>query len=155
MADRSLPARVHAWAAARPERVRGHNPWELLVGLGRSISDDRVPGLAAEMAFFAMLSFVPLLIAVGAALGFLERFLDPDRIARGEQAVIDGVGVVFNPDVTGDVIAPFVTGLLSQQRGGLAVGGVLATLWLGSRVFAATVRALNVAYEAEQRRGVV
>ena len=35
------------------------------------------------MSFFAMLTLVPLTVAVGAALGQVQRFVGPEKIARG------------------------------------------------------------------------
>jgi membrane protein len=150
-----LPERLLAWSRRRDERIAGHNPWEVTVRTGRAIIDDRVPGLAAEMAFFALLSLVPLIVAAGAGLGFLERVVGADRIARSEQAIIEGLSVVFSPELTDEVLDPFVRGLLSQQRGGLALGSLLITLYLSSRVFTATVRALDLAYDSPERRGAL
>jgi hypothetical protein len=78
-----LAERVLAWARRRRERVRGHNPWEITVHTVRTAIDHRQTGHAAEMSFFALLTLVPSTVAVGAALSFLERFVGPQRIARG------------------------------------------------------------------------
>lgn len=138
------------WAQQRPERVRGFNPWLVSVQVLRQSIEDRVGGLAAEMAFFALLSIVPLLVAVGAGLGYLERIIGTEYIQQGQQAAIDALRLVF----AGDVIDPLVRGLLDQQRGGVALGGLVVTLWLASRVFTATIRALDLAYRVEERRSV-
>lgn len=155
MADSPGFSRAEGWAEDRPERMGGHNPWLVAVRFGRQLAEDRVSGLAAEMAFFALLSLVPLIVALGAALGFLERIIGAEEVARGEAAVIDGLAVVFSPELTDDVIAPFVSGLLAQERTGLALGGLLVTFWLASRVFTATIRALDSAYGVEDPRGLV
>lgn len=155
MGDPSWPDRALAWACDRPERIAGYNPWEVVVRLWHEVINDRVTGLAAEMAFFAILSLLPLLVAVGAGLGYLERIIGGDAVARAETAVIDGVAVVFGPELTGDAIAPFVRGLLSEERGGLAIGSLLVTAYLASRVFTATIRALDLAYDIEDRRGLL
>ena len=75
--------RVLAWAARRPERLLGHNPWQLGAHVLRTALRHRVTGPAAEMSFFAMLTLVPLTVAVGAALGQIQRFVGPEKIARG------------------------------------------------------------------------
>jgi membrane protein len=144
--------RVLAWAARRPERVFGYNPWQLGTHVLRTVLRHRVTGPAAEMSFFAMLTLVPLTVAVGAALGQIQRFVGPEKIARGQDAAISLVRVVISPRLTDGVVDPFVRAQLSQQKGGAALGGLLLTWWLAGRLFAATSRALDTAYEERHRR---
>jgi membrane protein len=144
--------RVLAWAAGRPERVFGYNPWQLGAHVLRTALRHRVTGPAAEMSFFAMLTLVPLTVAVGAALGQVQRFVGPEKIARGQDAAISLVRVVISPRLTDGVVDPFVRAQLSQQKGGAAIGGLLLTWWLAGRLFAATSRALDTAYEERHRR---
>jgi membrane protein len=140
------------WAARRPERVFGLNPWQLGAHMLRTALRHRVTGPAAEMSFFAMLTLVPLTVAVGAALGQIQRFVGPEKIARGQDAAISMVRVVISPRLTDGVIDPFIRAQLSQQRGGAAIGGLLLTWWLAGRLFAATSRALDAAYHDRHRR---
>ena len=152
-ADRILPwDRVLAWAERRPQRLFGHNPWQLGAHILRTALRHRVTGPAAEMSFFAMLTLVPLTVAVGAALGQIQRFVGPEKIARGQDAAISLVRVVISPRLTDGVIDPFVRAQLSQQRGGAAIGGLLLTWWLAGRLFAATSRALDAAYHDRHQR---
>ena len=74
--------RIQAWAERRPQRVLGYNPWHLAAHVVRASLRHRVTGPAAEMSFFAMLTLVPLTVAVGAALGQIQRFVGPEKIAR-------------------------------------------------------------------------
>jgi membrane protein len=150
-----LSERLQRWAEGRRGRVAGHNPWAVAVGTLRSAAEDRVTGLAAEMAFFALLSLVPLIVAVGAALGFLERFLGPDEVARGQQVVVGAARTVFSTQASEDVIVPLVDGLLAEQRAGVALSSVVAAVYLASRVFTAMIRALDTAYAVQERRGAV
>lgn len=155
MDDREVSSRVESWARGRRLRVLGFNPLHVAVRLWRAVVDDRVGGLAAEMAFFALLSLVPLLVAIGAALGYLERLIGAEQVARAEEGVIAALRVVFSPELTQDVIAPLVQGLLSQQRTGLALGSLVVTVYLSSRVFTATIRALDLAYNVDDPRGLL
>jgi membrane protein len=153
-ADRIQPwDRVLAWAERRPQRLFGYNPWKLGTHVLRTGLRHRVTGPAAEMSFFAMLTLVPLTVAVGAALGQIQRFVGPEKIARGQDAAISLVRVVISPRLTDGVVDPFVRAQLSQpQRGGAAIGGLLLTWWLAGRLFAATSRALDTAYEERHQR---
>ena len=143
---------VLAWAGRRRERVFGYNPWQLGAHVIRTSLRHRVTGPAAEMSFFAMLTLVPLTVAVGAALGQVQRFVGPEKIARGQDAAISVVRVVISPRLTDGVIDPFIRAQLSQQRGGAAIGGLLLTWWLAGRLFAATSRALDSAYHDRHKR---
>ena len=145
--------RILAWASRRPQRVFGYNPWQLAAHVAHTALRHRVTGPAAEMSFFAMLTLVPLTVAVGAALGQIQRFVGPEKIARGQDAAISLVRVVISPRLTDGVVDPFVRAQLSQpQRGSAAIGGLLLTWWLAGRLFAATSRALDTAYHDRHQR---
>ena len=145
--------RILAWAARRPQRVFGYNPWQLGAHVLHTALRHRVTGPAAEMSFFAMLTLVPLTVAVGAALGQVQRFVGPEKIARGQDAAISLVRAFISPKLTDGVVDPFVRAQLSQpQRGGAAIGGLLLTWWLAGRLFAATSRALDTAYHDRHQR---
>ncbi len=147
--------RVLTWAQARSWRVGSVNPFVLGVRLVEQTVENRVSGLAAEMAFWALLSLVPLLVTFGATMGYLEDLLGADTVLRGADAVIRGLSVIFSHRLTDQVMAPFLRALLGQERGGLALGGALVTLYLASRVFSATIRSLDTAYGVTERRGLV
>jgi membrane protein len=153
-ADRILAwDRVLAWAERRPARLFGYNPWRLGAHMARTALRHRVTGPAAEMSFFAMLTLVPLTVAVGAALGQIQRFVGPEKIARGQDAAIGVVRMVISPKLTDGVVDPFVRAQLSQPKGGgAAIGGLLLTWWLAGRLFAATSRALDAAYSDRHTR---
>jgi membrane protein len=144
--------RVLAWAEQRRERVFGYNPWQLGAHVLRTSLRHRVTGPAAEMSFFAMLTLVPLTVAVGAALGLIQRLVGPEKIAKGQDQAISVVRVVISPELTDGVVEPFVRAQLSQPRGGAAIGGLLLTWWLAGRLFAATGRALDTAYHERHHR---
>jgi membrane protein len=144
--------RILAWAERRPQRILGYNPWQLAAHCIRTSLRHRVTGPAAEMSFFAMLTLVPLTVAVGAALGQVQRFVGPEKIAKGQDAAIQVVRVMISPRLTDGVIDPFIRAQLSQQRGGAAIGGLLLTWWLAGRLFAATGRALDAAYHDRHQR---
>jgi membrane protein len=144
--------RVLAWAEQRRERLFGYNPWQLGAHVLRTALRHRVTGPAAEMSFFAMLTLVPLTVAVGAALGLIQRFVGPEKIAKGQDQAISVVRVVISPQLTDGVVDPFVRAQLSQPKGGAAIGGLLLTWWMAGRLFAATSRALDTAYHDRHQR---
>lgn len=160
MAEPAVPGgalleRGLAWACRQRLTIAGVNPLELALRTVRSSIEDRVSGLAAEMAFFALLSLVPLVVAFGATLGYLSRLIGEDRVERAEEAIISSLTIVFNPRSTEEFLAPFVRAMLGQERGGVALGGLALTLYLASRVFSATIRSLDLAYRVSERRSLL
>lgn len=145
--------RVLGWARRQGRGVLG----TVVVALRtvRACIEDRVTGLAAEMAFFALLSIIPLLIAVGAVLGLLSNIVGPDAVARGQAAAITALSLVFTNDVVDAGLGPLVEGLLGAPRGGIALSSLLIALYLSSRVFAAVIRALDTAYGTVDRRNPI
>ena len=62
--------------------------WRLLVTTVSSCLRYRVTGLAAEAAFFAVLSVPPLIFALAGAIGYVTNQFPPDRVARSSNAVL-------------------------------------------------------------------
>lgn len=147
--------RVEKWASRHGLAVGGVRVLQLAVRTWSRAVEVRVTGLAAEMTYYALISLIPLITAVGAALGFAERVLGDDRVRRIEEFVLDGLGTVFEARVTDEALRPLVQGLLREERTGVAVGGVLVALWLASRMFRAAIRALDDAYGVPERRSLL
>jgi membrane protein len=96
---------------------------------------DRVDGLAAEFAFFGVLSTFPGLLVVAALLGSLERLVGHDLAGRSEALVLDALDQVF-----------------ARPSRGVAVLATATALVGLSRAWAVVIRALDLAYEVEERR---
>lgn len=148
-------SRIDGWTERYPLRLGRTSVSLLVVRIVRRFLDVRVMGLSAEMTYYALLSIFPLLGALGASLGFLERVAGPEAARGAELAVLRGVNAVFSADVTADIIAPLVAGLLREERGGFALTSFLLTLFLASRVFRSAIEALDTTYSVEERRGIL
>lgn len=154
MAGPDLVDRLEARAARTPLRVRGRNVALFTVRTIRRCIDVRVTGLAAEMTYYALLSAIPLLSAVGASLGLLRHVLARDQVLSLEQAIVSGVRELLSPELSEDLVVPLVQDLLAQERAGIALGSLLLSLWLGGRIFRAAIRALDDAYAVDERRSL-
>ena len=80
---RSPPLRRMAsiWAVSSISRARTRDLlWRLVVTTVSSCLRYRVTGLAAEAAFFAILSVPPLVFALAGAIGYATDQLDPGQI---------------------------------------------------------------------------
>lgn len=147
--------RLEEAAARRRARVLGRNPAHLTLRTVRRASEVRVPGLAAEIGYYLAVSLLPLVTMLGASLGLLRTLLGNAAVDRMQTGLTSAVEAVFSPDVADDLAVPLVRQLLEQQQFGLALGSLLAALWLGSRVFRAAMRSLADAYRAPERRGLL
>ena len=103
---------------------------------------DRVTGLAAEVAFWAVLSLVPAALILASLLGALEPLVGADAVSRAESSVVDALDDVFTSD--GDGVVDSVSSLFSGPRPGLFSIGLVLILWTAGRVFAAVVNAFAV-----------
>src|SRR4051794_28683628 len=129
--------------------------WRMALHLLRTGQRHRTTGHAAEMAFFAVLTLVPSTVAVGSALALSQKAIGRQAVVDAENAAIDAVRALMGPELTNTVIAPFVHAQLAQPQGGVALGGLLATWWLSSHLFASTGHALDFAYGVMDRRQTI
>lgn len=102
------------------------------------------------MAFFALLSLFPTLLAVTAALGSIEAVAGRDVAARAEAEVIEFLRRVLTDEAADTVDA--VEGLFRDSSPGIVTIGVVSALWAASRGFAGVVNALDVVYDLDDRR---
>jgi membrane protein len=151
----TLAERAVAFADRHPVTVRGRDVSAVAVRSVVRAGEVRITGLAAEMTYYALISLVPITTALGASLGYLRPLLGDAQVEDIRASVVDGLATVFAQQLASDVLAPFVDGLLDEERGGFALGALVATLYLASRVFRAAVRALDDAFRVESRRNVV
>jgi membrane protein len=123
---------------------------EIVAELWREWRDDEVPGRAAEIAFFALLSVFPGLLALAAALSSLDVLVGQDLSGRAERATLDFLERVLTDDA--DRALGSVSSLFEQSSNGVLAFGVLAALWSMSRATAAVIRGLDAAYDVDERR---
>ena len=140
------------WASAT-RRLRSHG--SAAVDVGRSMvrewREDRVGGLAAEIAFFGILSLFPVLLAVAAALGSLEAIAGREVAERAQDEVLGFLRDVLTDEAGGTVDA--VEELFAGASPGVLTIGLAAAVWSASRGFTALIRALDVVYDLEEHRG--
>jgi membrane protein len=127
--------------------------WSFLRQLAREASDDRLPGLAAETAFFAVLSIFPGLLISVALLGLLDVLVGADVAAEAQGRVVDGLRLVLTDQASDAVRA--VEDLFENARGSLLTAATLGALFTLSGGFGVAINALNLAYDAEESRSFV
>lgn len=113
-------------------------------------SKDRVGGLSAEIAFFALLGFFPTVITLAAALGSADAILGEHVAGDVETWLVDQMVNVFGGD---NSLEETVRELFRGGNSGAFTVGALIALYAASRGFTAVVRALDVAYDHDHLRG--
>ena len=124
--------------------------WRLIKDIAAEWSKDRVGGLAAEIAFFALLGFFPTVVVLAAALGSADGILGENHAADVEGWLVDQMVEVFGGDNT---LESTVRDLFAGTNSSAFTIGALLALYAASRGFVAVVKALDVAYDHEQQRG--
>ncbi len=113
-------------------------------------SSDRVGGLSAEIAFFALLGLFPMVIVLAAALGSASGVLGASTATDIESWLIDQLTNVFGAENTLDAT---VKDLFDGSNSGVFTVGAVLAVYAASRGFVAVVRALDIAYDHSDLRG--
>ncbi len=115
-----------------------------------SWKDDNAGGLAAEVAFFALLSVFPGLLTVAAGLGALDTVFGSEVLARAQREVVDVLTTFLTDQAEGATEA--IEALFERGSGGVFTFGVVAALWAASRGMSTVLRALAEIYDVEEHR---
>lgn len=122
---------------------------EKIIDLGKHlytrIIDADVFGLAAQLAYFFLLSLFPFLLFLVTLIGYLP--FDEDYLMSFLEAYAPAEIMAF--------IEGNITQLVNVQNGGLLSIGIIGTLWSASNGVNAITRAFNRAYEVEEDRSFI
>lgn len=125
-----------------------------VVALGRRFgkrwADDDVSGLAASVAFYAVLAMFPTLLAMAAALGSLEALLGGGLAEEVRTTVLGWMDRVLTDRAADTQRA--VRRLFEEGSGDLFTFAVAGALWAGSRGTNAVMRALSRIYRVSDAR---
>jgi membrane protein len=112
--------------------------------LGRSLSDDDLPDVAAMMAYYAMMALFPMLVFVGS----LALLVVPDATLR------QGIGLATEaaPPAVRELLAARVQALVATNNAGFAVGAAAFALWGASRGAVGLGTALGKIYDKPETR---
>ncbi|UTE78250.1 YihY/virulence factor BrkB family protein [Rossellomorea sp. KS-H15a] len=110
-----------------------------------NISANDVTGLAAQIAYYFLLSLFPLLIFIVSLLPYLPF----------EQGDILGLVRDFAPGETMSMIEETLQDVMSNRNSGLLSVSIIATIWSASNGMNAIVKSLNRAYDVEETRSFI
>jgi len=139
---------VQTLIARTPPVLR--RPVQLLVRTVQEALDDRLPGLAAEVAFFMLLSLPPLLLLGLGTIGYVGQAF-PTFAEEVPERLLGLAGEILTSETVA-TLRPIVIGLLSEGRADIASIGVLLTIYSASRALRVIVVALTIAYDFEDHR---
>lgn len=115
----------------------------------------RATGLAAEAAFFAILSLPPLIFAGVGMLGFIAAEIKPDVIESFRDQLLELARRVLTPQAVESVIAPTINDVLAGGRVDVISIGFVIALWSGSRSLNVFIDAIGVMYDHQGHRHVI
>jgi len=114
-----------------------------------------VTGLAAEAAFFALLSLPPLVIGLVGTMGHFRGALGESTIIEIRSWVIDKAGTVLTGPAVDSVVVPLVDDVIKGGRVDIVSISFLISLWAGSRALNVYVDTITIAYGLSGIRGIV
>jgi membrane protein len=131
-----------------PTRLR--RPVALGIRTGDAAIKDRLPGLAAEIAFWVLLSFPSLLLTAIAAGGVLLEGQDwQDQLI---ERAVEVARVALTPDTIETVVRPLLEQLVASSGLGIVSFAFVATVWTASRAVKVVLVALAIVYGREEQR---
>ena len=141
-----------------PERGREETAELARRLLARTVSSCfryRVTGLAAEAAFFAILSLPPLVFGLAGTIGYIARQFQVAQVDVLRNRVIDLASQALTPDTVHKVIAPTMDDVLQGGRLDVISIGFVLALWSGSRALNVFIDTISIMYGFGGHRSIV
>lgn len=132
-----------------------HALWRLVVSTVGICMRNRVTGLAAEAAFFAILSLPPLIFALAGSIGYVFEQFSDDQIHDVRANVLDLASRALTPKTVDSIIAPTLDDVLRGGRYDVISIGFILALWSGSRALNVFVDTITIMYGLGGHRGIV
>lgn len=129
--------------------------WRLVVQTVATCMRNRVTGLAAEAAFFAVLSLPPLIFALAGSIGYVFAQFSNTQVHEVRTTVLDLAGRALTPGAVQSIIRPTLDQVLGGGRYDVVSIGFVLALWSGSRALNVFVDTITIMYGLGGRRGIV
>ena len=117
--------------------------------------DYRVTGLAAEAAFFMLLSLPPLVLGLFGGLGYVSGWIGPDAVSRIVAEIERYAAQFLTEESISDLLIPTVQDVLARGRPELVSVGFLLSLWAGSRALNVFIDTVSIMYGQKDVRGII
>lgn len=129
--------------------------WRVTVTTVGSCLRHRVTGLAAEAAFFAVLSVPPLVFALAGAVGFVSERFTATQVEDVSNAVLEVSRQALTDRAVDRIIAPTLQEVLDGGRYDVISIGFVLALWSGSRALNVFVDTITIMHGLGGHRGIV
>ncbi|MFI9201912.1 YihY/virulence factor BrkB family protein [Streptomyces sp. NPDC053048] len=147
--------RLHRARALYRNVSKRRMAWLLLKDTVNSCMEYRVTGLAAEAAFFTLLSLPPLLLGLLGLLRYLDDWTGTDTIGSIQQNILAASSTVLSDQGTKEIAEPLVQDVIRIGRPDVISIGFAIALWSGSRAVNVFVDTITIMYGLEGKRGIV
>jgi membrane protein len=129
--------------------------WLLLKDTVNSCIEYRILGLAAEAAFFTLLSVPPLLLSLIGLLGYVDDWTGTDTITSLETNLLEASRTVLSDKGVTEIARPILDDVMKGGRPDVISIGFLFALWSGSRAVNVFIDTITVMYGLDGVRGIV
>ncbi|GGQ00828.1 YihY/virulence factor BrkB family protein [Streptomyces roseolilacinus] len=149
------PGRLHRARALYRNVSKRKMAWLLLKDTVNSCIEYRILGLAAEAAFFTLLSLPPLMLGLLGLLGYIDDWTDTTTVASIEKNILAAVGTVLSDRGVNEIAKPLLEDVTRGGRPDVISIGFAIALWSGSRAVNVFIDTITVMYGLDGRRGIV
>ncbi|KUL39328.1 hypothetical protein ADL22_15770, partial [Streptomyces sp. NRRL F-4489] len=129
--------------------------WLLLKDVVAACMRYRVTGLAAEAAFWCLLSLPPLILGLLGVLGYTEPWVGHATLERFRTHLLHAAGTVLSGRGVDEIARPLLDDVFTGHRPDVISLGFAIALWSGSRALNVFVDTITIMYGLEGRRGIV
>ncbi|MFC8856919.1 YihY/virulence factor BrkB family protein [Streptomyces sp. NPDC057144] len=129
--------------------------WLLLKDTVNSCMEYRILGLAAEAAFFTLLSVPPLLLSLLGLLGYVDSWIGADTTESLRNNILDASRAVLSEKGVKQITEPILDDVMKGSRPDVISIGFLFALWSGSRAVNVFIDTITVMYGLDGVRGIV
>ncbi|MFJ2257055.1 YihY/virulence factor BrkB family protein [Streptomyces sp. NPDC087844] len=147
--------RLHRARALYRNVSKRRTAWLLLKDTVNSCVEYRILGLAAEAAFFTLLSVPPLLLSMLGLLGYVDDWTGADTIASVETSLLEASRTVLTDKGVAQIAEPLLHDVMEGGRPDVISLGFLFALWSGSRAVNVFIDTITVMYGLDGVRGIV
>jgi membrane protein len=136
-------------------RAAGRAAWRLVVSTVGTSFRHRVTGLAAEAAFFALLSLPPLLFGLAGSIGYVFDSFSPTQVEEVRRSILDVSARALTPQTVDAIVRPTLDEVFRGGRFDVISVGFILALWSGSRALNVFVDTITIMYGLGGHRGIV
>ena len=118
----------------------------------RSAGRHRLIGVAAEFAFFLLLSIPPAILIFAGLAGYIGDLFGTSAQASLQRSIVNGLGTFLAPETMRDFVRPAVNDLFARGRADILSVGALLALWSASRATNVFMYAMDVTHGSPDAR---